>query len=245
MVNVICMKYFTRYGPHYVNRLHNAVGRHLSRPFRFLCFTDDPTGIQPGVEIFPLPPLNVPKKFYPSAWIKFAFFKNGLAKLEGPTLFLDLDLVILDSIDCFFDYEPDKICIIHNWIEWHKTIFRPRPDIGNSSAFRFMAGESQFVLDAFEAETEHALRDFPTDQAYMTKAMGAKKCFFPEDWARSFKRHCLPTFPLNFMIAPKIPTGARMIVFHGRPDPDQAVVGYRGKLHQSCLPAPWIAEHWR
>lgn len=40
MVNVICMKYFKRYGPHYVNRLRRAVQRHLQRLFRFVCFTD-------------------------------------------------------------------------------------------------------------------------------------------------------------------------------------------------------------
>ena len=245
VVNVICMKYWTRYGPHYVNRLRNMVSRHLPRPHRFVCFTEDPTGIEKGVEIFPLPPLKVPENFYPSAWLKLAFFQDGLANLKGPTLFLDLDLVILDSIDCFFDYEPDKICIINNWIEFRKTILRPRPDIGNSSVYRFPAGESQFVLDSFNSETEHALRDFPTEQAYLTKAIRPKKCFWPEEWVRSFKRHCLPPFPLNLVAAPKMPAGAKIIAFHGKPDPDDALVGYKSKLHKTSRPAPWIAEHWR
>lgn len=243
-VNVICMKFFTRYGPHYVNRLHRAVQRHLTRPFRFVCFTENPADIDPGIETPPLPPLQVPKEFYPSAWLKLAFFQDGLADLKGPTLFLDLDVVILDSLDCFFDYEPDRICIIHNWIEAHKTLFRARPDIGNSSVFRFNAGESQFVLDAFNSETEHALRDFPTEQAYLTKAIRPKKTFWPEEWVRSFKRHCLPPFPLNLALPPHIPRGARIIAFHGRPDPDEALAGFKDKPHKSCRPARWIQDHW-
>lgn len=243
-VNVICMKYFTRYGPHYVNRLHRAVQRHLSHPFRFVCFTEDPAGIDPGIETPPLPPLQVPKEFYPSAWLKLAFFQNGLAELQGPTLFLDLDLVILGSLDDFFDYEPDRICIIHNWIEFHKTIFRPRPDIGNSSVFRFNAGASQFVLDSFNRETLHALHDFPTEQAYLTKAMGDQRAWWPEEWVRSFKRNCLPPFPLNLLQTPRVPRGTRIVAFHGRPDPDEALVGYKGKLHKSSRPAPWIKDHW-
>ena len=244
-VNVICMKYFTRYGPHYANRLRRAVQRHLSRPFRFVCFTDDPTGLDDAIEAHPLPPLNVPKQFYPSAWLKLAFFQNGLADLQGPTLVLDLDLVIVDSLDCFFDYEPDRICIIHNWIEWRKTLLRPRPDIGNSSVFRFNAGESQFVLDSFHSETEHALRDFPTEQSYLTKAIRPRKTWWPEEWVRSFKRQCMPSFPLNLIQPPRIPTGARIIAFHGKPDPDEALAGYRDKkLHKSCRPARWIQKHW-
>jgi len=35
-------------------------------------------------------------------------------------------------------------------------------------------------------------------------------------------------------------------VFHGRPDPDEAIRGFRGpKIHHHMQPTPWIAEHWR
>jgi hypothetical protein len=245
------MKYFTRYGPHYVNRLRRAVGRHLQRPFRFVCFTEDPAGLDPEVEAHPLPPLPAHSEslklnfhYSPSAWLKLTFFQDGLAELKGPTLFLDLDLVILGSLDGFFEFEPERICIIHNWIEPQKTIFRKRPDIGNSSVFRYNAGECQFVLDAFRSEVDHALRDFPTEQAYLTKAMGNRRCWWPEPWVRSFKRHCTPLFPLNLMVPPQVPPGARIIAFHGRPDPDQALAGYKDKPHKSCRPARWIQDHW-
>jgi hypothetical protein len=39
-VNVICIKWGTKYGPDYVNRLRNMVQRHLHRPHRFVCLTE-------------------------------------------------------------------------------------------------------------------------------------------------------------------------------------------------------------
>ena len=40
-VNIICLKWGTRYPARYTNILYASVKRHLHRPFRFVCFTDD------------------------------------------------------------------------------------------------------------------------------------------------------------------------------------------------------------
>ena len=55
-VNVICLKWGSFYGPEYVNRLYRGVSAHMDRPFRFVCFTDDPTGLVDGVEAAEFPP---------------------------------------------------------------------------------------------------------------------------------------------------------------------------------------------
>ena len=34
--HIICMKWGTKYGPEYVNRLRSMVRRHLKRPHRFV-----------------------------------------------------------------------------------------------------------------------------------------------------------------------------------------------------------------
>ena len=60
MVNVICMKWGSMYGPEYVNHLRAGVARHLRRPHRFVCFTDDGSGLDPAVEVMPLPELGLP-----------------------------------------------------------------------------------------------------------------------------------------------------------------------------------------
>ncbi|MFD2440116.1 hypothetical protein ACFSS8_08540 [Paracoccus kondratievae] len=40
-VLILTMKWGTVYGAEDVNRLYRQVARHLSRPHRFICFTDD------------------------------------------------------------------------------------------------------------------------------------------------------------------------------------------------------------
>ena len=68
---------------------------------------------------------------------------------------------------------------------------------------------------------------------------------WPDEWVRSFKRHCQRTYPLNKWLAPKYCAEASVIAFHGKPNPDQAIEGFTGtKPHHSTLPAPWITEHW-
>ena len=51
----MCVKWGTKYGPEYVNRLAAGVKRHLSVcPFRFICFTENEEGLGPLVEAKPL-----------------------------------------------------------------------------------------------------------------------------------------------------------------------------------------------
>ena len=53
--HIICMKWGTKYGPEYVDRLYAMVRRNLSGDFRFICLTDDSRGIRSEVECFPIP----------------------------------------------------------------------------------------------------------------------------------------------------------------------------------------------
>lgn len=247
-VNIVCMKWGTRYPAPYVNILFRSVQRHLKRPFRFLCVTDDTSGLLPGIDTVGFPPNpGIKQSRWPNVFMKLVLTQDGFANLEGPTMFLDLDLVVLDDLDCFFDYQPGKNCIIHNWIEARKQLFRGRPDVGNSSIFRFEAGKSDYIYQTFLREMEDAddRSKFQTEQAFLTYAM-KEKYWWPDEWVASFKRHCRPPFPLNLIIAPKKPKGAKFLVFHGHPDPVDAPKGFEGKrIHHRVLPAPWVAEYWK
>lgn len=246
--NFLCLKWGTRYPASYTNILYHSVKRHMHRPFRFVCCTDDPEGLDPEIDAVPIPPNPDPEKIkvWPNIFLKLAILKDGFADLSGPTLFLDVDVVIMDDIDCFFDYKPGENCIIHNWIEAHKTIFKPRPKIGNSSIFRFEAGpQSDYIYQTFLKEMDQAFDQslYCTEQAFLTHAM-VQVNWWPAEWALSFKRACRPIFPLNLFRAPAEPK-TKILVFHGNPDPDQAIAGFKGrKLHHETLPCPWITKYW-
>lgn len=90
------------YGAEDVNRLARQVRRHLARPHRFICFTDDAAGIDPGVEALPLPELGLPPGHGDTRWRKLALFRRDLGGFAGATaLFLDLDLVVVDDLAPF------------------------------------------------------------------------------------------------------------------------------------------------
>lgn len=251
-VNIVCMKWGTRYPAYYVNRLLAAVKVHLSRPFRFICLTREPEGLDPEIEVQDFPPM--PEGFtgkWPSVFTKLALFKDGACGLEGQTMFLDIDQIILGDLDKFFDYRPGEFCIIHNWVEWRKTLFRKVPDVGNSSCFRFEAGRFGYVYDKFLAELERAVDKncFRTEQAFMTYAVGIDRVnWWPEEWVVSFKRACTRAFPLNLMLPPVPPKpSASILCFHGHPNPHEAAAGYRRPdehLNVRTVAAPWVEDLW-
>ena len=242
-VNILTLKWGDRYGPVFVNRLYTSVRENLSRPFRFFCLTDDHSGLLSEIEVRALPKLELPESHARTTWLKLGLFDDNQAEFKGDCLFMDLDIVVTGTLDCFFDYMPGKRCIIHNWTQRH-LLFKRRPDVGNSSIFRWRAHTMQFVVDKFYSEREWALANFRPPQAYLTYALG-EKYWWPEVWVQSFKRHSVPLFPLNLMMMPHRPKDARILVFHGRPDPDQAIQGYRPRrLHRRTKPAPWIAHYW-
>jgi hypothetical protein len=245
-VNVLCLKWGTRYPAYYVNILYHGVKKHLHRPFRFVCVTDNASELVAGIETVPFPANPGMSMSWPNVFMKLLVTADGFANLKGPTLFLDIDIAITGDIDCFFDYKPGKNCIIHNWVEWRKTIFRKAPAVGNSSAFRFEAGQSQYICDRFLAEKDRAVdhRCFRTEQAFLTYAM-KEVYWWPTQWVRSFKRNAMWAFPFNLFLAPTLPQHCRILAFHGRPDPEEALVGFTGeRVHQHALPAVWLTTYW-
>ena len=247
-VNILTLKWGIKYGPEYVNRLYSGVRRHLELDFRFLCFTDDTRGLSPEVEVHPIPDFDVPPAWQRTPWLKLALFRDGLAELSGQSLFLDLDILITGRMDDFFSYAPGRPCIIRDWEKSLQRLFRRHGEPGNSSVFRFESGSSGAILDRFMAERDRALSQYRTvvDQRYLAEALGRDKAWWPPDWVVSFKRHCIPAFPLNLLVPPRMPSGARIVVFHGRPNPHEALAGYRsGRPHRICRPAEWVCRHWR
>ncbi len=240
---VICMKWGTVYGPEYVNILHAMVKRHMTLPHRFICFTDDTTGIHPFIETRPIPeiPLGTAPGF--SGWRKLASLSPALG-IDGAVLFLDLDLVIMDNIDCFFTYEPGKFAIIENWTQ-------PGQKIGNSSVYRYQADAHHDVFEDFSKNHEELYKHkvITNEQHYLTWEVAKKHevVFWPDEWCRSFKRHSLPNRLLRYFIAPKQPENCKILVFHGPPKPIDAAYGrweQKGK-RKALKPAPWILKYWK
>lgn len=233
------MKWGTKYGPEYVNRLHNMVQRNLTYEHRFICLTDDSEGFNEGIDVFPLPELDLPDGAPERGWNKLTVFPETLYDIEGTTLFLDLDIVIFDSIDCLFEEEGEFI-IVNDWKY-------PTRITGNSSVFRFEVGKHPYVLSYFLGNLEKVREKFRNEQAYLTDAIfqNSKVTYWPEEWCRSYKYHCLPKFPTNYFCTPVIPKNCKIAIFHGNPKLQDAIDGTKLSARRFSKPAPWVSEYWR
>ena len=235
---VLCMKWGTKYGPEYVNRLYGMVRRHLQGEFRFVCLTDLSAGIRAEVQCLSIPPLALPPGIPERGWTKLTTFSADLHGLRGTTLFLDLDVVIVDDITPFFEV-PGEFLIIHDWK-------RPWRVTGNSSVYRFRIGAHADLLQYFRTHVDEVRARVRNEQAYLSDALDkqGKLAYWPADWCASWKYHCIPPFPMNYWREPSIPRGARILIFHGVMNPPDALAGRSVGNWRHARPAPWIAAHW-
>lgn len=103
-LTVACVRTGTKYGNQYVERLRNGVARHLHRPYRFVCLTDQPERIA-QVEYEPIGDLQLP-----GWWAKMYLFAHNW-RYGQRVIFLDLDMVICSDIGKLAEVtEPFAIC---------------------------------------------------------------------------------------------------------------------------------------
>ncbi len=238
-MTIVTIKWGNRYPSDYMNRLFRAVLAHGIKDAEFVCFTDDAAGLDPAIQARPLPEIDLPEKYRWTFWRKLSLFDPVLG-LRGPCLYFDLDVVITGDLTPLFAAWSGNPRFIRNWLG-AKTIRRGGYERINSSVMLFEGSAGARVLERFHSDPQAALARYPTDQGFIHDCFEDVAEFFDEGLCVSFKRHCLPKFPLNLIQPAKVPAGACVVCFHGKPDPFEAAAGYHsGKLKHRCCPTPWI-----
>jgi hypothetical protein len=231
---IICMKWGVKYGPDYANTLWRMLDRQLDQPFRLICFTDDHQGLRPEIEHRPLPAIGPPGAFLKFGWNKLGVFHPKIDLPAEPVLFLDLDVVLTGKMDVFFDV-PGHFLISNDW--------NPRkPGVGNSSVFRFVPGTQDHLWKRFQSEPDRIRAKHRNDQEFISAAANGLG-FWPDDLCRSYKRHCIPRWPMILWKRPTLPNNARVLIFHGDPKPVDAINGVTAKWYRPIRPAPWLREY--
>jgi hypothetical protein len=247
-LNIICYKWGTLYGPHYVNRLYSMVGRHLSAPFTFHCITDDATGLADGIKAHPLPDLGIE-----GIWRKLMTFQDDFLGLKGEyVVSLDLDIVIVDSIDFLLEQPGIDFYIGRNWARKEGSAR------ASGSVYRLKVGSHAFVWDRFYSDRENAVDRYHGktrligEQNWLDANIPAFN-FFPEGKVVSFKRHCKARG--HYILGPigerfgwttaawgeaVVPPGAAIVSFHGDPLPPDVRDTYSGRWRH----APFVSKHW-
>lgn len=201
MLQIVCVKWGSMYGPEYVNVLYDMCRRNLPEGFpgMFVCFTDDPTGLEAGIESRPLP------ADLPGWWSKLALFKPGLFPEGDRIVFFDLDTVLTGRIDALCNYDgPFAILRDAFW-----------PAGLQSSVMAWPAGACPEIWESF-VEAGMPMDDEGGDQAWIERTqMQAPRL-----------QDVLPDFFVSYKQLRGIPVKESVVFFHGEPRPHQVTQGW-------------------
>lgn len=120
MINFITLKWGTKYGPEYVNRLYNSIKKYYKKPFTFTCITDDPKDLLCDTK-----PLSMLSR--ENADTVFTSEKLQLYKTfnKGKFCLLDLDILVINDLEKYFDeYDFCEPRIILNRWQDHSRIYK-------------------------------------------------------------------------------------------------------------------------
>jgi hypothetical protein len=100
IVKFITLKWGTKYGPEYVNRLYKSIKKTYSGDFEFYCYTDDYSYLDSSIRVGNITDLP---HFDTDVFtlVKMDLFTH--LPFDGPCAFLDLDVLVLKDLKPYFD----------------------------------------------------------------------------------------------------------------------------------------------
>jgi hypothetical protein len=237
MITFVVWKWFsptyrTVFLPEYVNIFAAMLARHYGAPYRLICITDDPQGVD--CETFPIwadhANLHNPSgAVLPSCYRRLKIFDAETTRALGITegervVSIDLDCVLVSDLVPMFERAGDLVA-------W-KGIGTFRPVVYNGSLFMFRAGRLQWLWDEFDPiespkQTREA-RYFGSDQAWLSFRLNGKAPGWDVE-------HGVYSYARDVHLQ-ELPANARVVFFNGKRKPWEA---------KTQASAPWITRHWR
>ena len=227
MLNFACVYYGDKYTFPYVRNLHSMVERHLTIPHRFICFTDN-TVIHRRKEF-----KNTNIEFKPfkrhdlNGWFNKLQLFSPQSELEGDTLYMDLDVVIMKNIDSFATIGESK-----NFVGMND--FNPTTGNFNSSIMKFNNEYHSTIWEEYIKKRSEFTK-MHGDQEIITQLIKKHKdtISFPDEWTQSYKwlnrkGERYHTTKMTY----EQDLNAKVCVFHGSPNPAEST-------------QKWVQELWK
>lgn len=230
--HVVCLKHGKKYSAEYVNVLYRMVTRNLTVPHNFVCFTEDPTGLDMGIQVKPLQ-LNSDINGW---WYKTMFFNPDFG-CYGTVLFLDLDVIVFGNIDKLFTYKPGEFCVIR---DFNRSV-QSQWDRMNSSCFRLETGQHANVYQEFMSNPKQNASKYHGDQDWLYANVKSQYNFWPDEWIQSYKWEMRGRPEMNRY------NGKRNFVAPGEPKilPDTSIAVFHGDPNPKDCIDPWCKENWK
>jgi len=225
MINIACVYYGDKYTFKYVENLYNMVKRNFTIPHRFICFTDN-TVIhkQRGFKDKDIEFRQFKRHDFNGWFNKLQLFSPD-SNLEGNTLYMDLDVVIMKNIECFGYIGEDK-----NFVGMND--FNPTSGLFNSSIMRFNNKYHSVIWEQYlKRRTE--FNNSHGDQEIITALIKNHKdtISFPDEWTQSYKwlNRSGDRYHISKQTYEQDPN-AKICVFHGSPNPHDSAQEWVQKL---------------
>lgn len=229
-VTILCVRFGTKYGREYVERLRNMVARHITVDYEFVCLTDDQHPID-GVRTIYQPMSQYAKPW----WHKVHMFDPNL-DISGTIIYFDLDVVISNNINKLFSGPKTHIYGIR---DFNRKFYASWKSL-NSSVMCWYHGEHSELYTKFIANPSDAMR-LHGDQDWIWKLAKDKITFWPDSWIQSYKWEIRNRDELSLRtgvsgfktISNVIPLkDCCVTVFHGNPKPED-------------IKDPFVVNNWK
>ena len=216
MLNFACVFYGDKYKVDYVKKLYNMVQRNTKVPHNFICFTDS-TSIQRQLKTFSIE-FRQFKRFDFDGWFNKLQLFSPDSNLEGNTLYMDLDVVIMKNINAMFTIGKD-----HNFVGMND--FNPTSGQFNSSIMKFNKKTASKLIWEPYLKRRGEFRKHAGDQNIITELVKNHKdtISFPDEWTQSYKwlNRKGERYHKDKMTYEQ-DLNAKVCVFHGRPNPHES-----------------------
>ena len=216
MYNFACVCYCDKYPVEYVQKLYNMVTRNTNLHINFFVFTAH-------VKMEKMIDGNINVSQFPEHdlegwWNKLQLFHPKVS-LPGDTLYMDLDVVITDNIDCFFTCKPEADFVGMN-------DFNPSTAQWNSSIMKFKNDKlDDKIWRKFIVNRPDFLRRFAGDQNlisdFIKETPGGDS--YPDSWTQSYKWYDRKGNRYAKSDMTYEHDGESLVtVFHGQPNPHES-----------------------
>jgi hypothetical protein len=226
--------YRTTFTAEHVRILRSMLTRNYHGPMRFVCITDDASGLD-DIETIKLWDewANVPSVHghsYPSCYRRLKLFAPDAHELLGVepgsrVVAIDLDMVIVRDITPLFD-RPEDIVL------WGESDFKSQ--WYNGSLWMLKLGTRPKVYTAFDPKRSPSLAyrsgGRGSDQGWFTHILRPREATWGRaDGVYSYRKHIYPPYGSGML-----PDDATVVAFHGKIKPQDHIEQ-----------VAWIAEHYR
>jgi len=237
MISILAFKwrkegYRTQFTAEHVNKFFEGVARNTTVPYRPICITDDPTGIDKHIEIIPLWENPCPKygnEHRPNCFYRLKCFDPDMKDVLGEKfVWMDLDAVFTGNIDHILNDPAD--------FKMWRVDGEYMPC--NGSLVLHRTGTREDIWKMFNPGRIHPVTGLKvagmigSDQAWMgTQLTDAEKdnTFGQKDGVYSYRCH-IKKFNLD------LPQDCKVVFFHGILNPwDDEVKRER----------PWVQFHYK